>query len=268
MTIRQYVISDPAIIIYKQSHYETTGTPSVVWQQQMEKAYIKTYKLVQNDRPDQYYERDYTADFGTQFRTLPLIEGYNPHCIDPEYGTDPYWDNFLYDQETLQFKGEEHPPIDDEDDPEIPDNQLSRTLIKIWQPNPQINNIVELGYEPIKDEVQATRGLLDETAFLHVLVTKEEEPTCVPLSTSLELKYKKRMLYIPMDFGELTIVGLIDTRALSSGILEADFWKIRLLVPQSIIKEGPAPSFRIMVAKGQLETPKEHRRTQVRSRRH
>ena len=29
----------------------------------MEKAYIKTYKLVHNNRPDRYYEKDYTADF-------------------------------------------------------------------------------------------------------------------------------------------------------------------------------------------------------------
>ena len=46
------------------------------------------------------------------------------------------------------------------------------------------------------------------------------------------------MLYFPMDIGELTI----DTGALSSTIPEADLRKIRLLAPQSIIKEGPAPT--------------------------
>ena len=59
-----------------------------------------------------------------------------------------------------------------------------------------------------------------------------------------------------MDFGELTLDGLVDTGALSSAIPEADLRKIRLLAPQSIIKEGPAPNFQIMVANGQLETPK------------
>ena len=59
-----------------------------------------------------------------------------------------------------------------------------------------------------------------------------------------------------MDFGELTIDGLIDTGALSSAIPEADLRKIRLLAPQSIVKKGPAPTFQIMVANGQLETPK------------
>ena len=59
-----------------------------------------------------------------------------------------------------------------------------------------------------------------------------------------------------MDSGELSIDGLIDTGAYSSTITEADLRKIRLLAPESVIKEGPAPNFQIMVANGQLETPK------------
>ena len=59
-----------------------------------------------------------------------------------------------------------------------------------------------------------------------------------------------------MDFGELTLNGLIDTGAHSSAIQEADLRKIRLLAPQSIVKEGPAPSFQIKDANGNLETPK------------
>ena len=42
----------------------------------------------------------------------------------------------------------------------------------------------------------------------------------------------------------------------SSAITEADLRKIRLLAAQSIIKENPAPNFQILVANGQLETPK------------
>ena len=63
-------------------------------------------------------------------------------------------------------------------------------------------------------------NFFDETAFLHVLVTEEGEPKYVPLSTNLELKYKRQMLHCPMEFGELTIKGLIDTGSLSSAIPE------------------------------------------------
>ena len=75
----------------------------------------------------------------------------------------------------------------------------------------------------------------------------EGEPDCIPLSTNINLKCKKRMLHFPMDFGELTIDGLRDTGALSSAIPEMDLRKIRLLSPQSVIREGPPPNFQIIV---------------------
>ena len=117
-------------------------------------------------------------------------------------------------------------------------------------PNPLGTEINEASTEPIP------QSLLDEKQFQNVLITKDGEPDCIPLSTSINLKCKKRMLYFPMDFGELTIDGLIDTGALSSAIPEMDLRKIRLLSPQSVIREGPPPNFQIMVANGQLETPK------------
>ena len=123
MSIRQYVISDPANFTYNQSQYETTGIPSVVWQQQMDKAYIKTYHLVHHDKTDINYSVDYTENLDTQFRPLPLIEGNNPQYNDPDFCIDPYWDNSPYDQQTSQFKCEDYPPTDDEDYPEIPNNR-------------------------------------------------------------------------------------------------------------------------------------------------
>ena len=117
-------------------------------------------------------------------------------------------------------------------------------------PNPLGTENPENTSEPIP------QSLLDEKQFQNVLITKDGEPDCIPLSTNINLKCKQRMLHFPMDFGELTIDGLIDTGALSSAIPEMDLGKIRLLSPQSVIREGPPPKFQIMVANGQLETPK------------
>ena len=78
---------------------QTHGKPSVVWQQQMEKAYIITHNnthLYQKPMPQ--WDPDYTKTFLTNFRPLTLIEGYNPQYIDPQYGCDPYWDETLYDR--------------------------------------------------------------------------------------------------------------------------------------------------------------------------
>ena len=251
MSIRQYVISDPANIVFKQSQEDITGTPSTVWQQQMVEACTQTQYIIHSDHPYLYRRNNLTKDSETQFRPLQTVEDYNPQYYDPEYGKDPYWDDELYDKHNLQFRNDDYPPTDDEDDPDIVDTILSRALIEQWQ-----RNFDAIKDQPHAEETQATPGLLDETAFIHVLVTKEGEPAYIPLSTNLGLKYKKRMLYFPMDFGELTIDGLIDTGAHSSAIPEADLRKIRLLAPQSIVKEGPAPTFQIMVANGQLETPK------------
>ena len=256
MSVRQNVISDHPMITFRHNINDTDGTPSDVWQQQIEKAYIKTYKKVHNDRPDRYYDFDYIKDFETHFRPLQLIEDYNPQYIDPEYGKDSYWDDELYDKQNLQFRREDYPPTDDVDDPELLDNNLSRALVELWQPNSEA--IFQEVEEPYRQENhQDPFSLLDETAFLHLLdEEKEGEPSYIPLSTNLGLKFKRRMMYFPMEFGELTLDGLIDTGAHSSAIPEAELRKIHLLAPQSIVKEGPAPSFPIMVANGDLETPK------------
>ena len=115
--------------------------------------------------------------------------------------------------------------------------------------HPVFPNFLET--ENDEDNIEQTpQSLLDEKHFQNVLITKDGEPDCIPLSTNINLKCKKRMLYFPMDFGELTIDGLIDTGALSSAIPEMDLRKIRLLSPESVIREGPPPNFQIMVANG------------------
>ena len=48
-----------------------------------------------NNRLDRFFDMDYTTAFETRFRPLQLIEGYDPHYIDPEFGIDQFWDNSL-----------------------------------------------------------------------------------------------------------------------------------------------------------------------------
>ena len=93
----------------------------------------------------------------------------------------------------------------------------------------------------------------NSSVYLHAVDTSNQK--YVPLSTNLWLKQKRRMLYFPMDFGELTIDGLVDTGALSSAIPESDLKKIRLLTPKSIIEEAGPPNFHIIVANGGVEQP-------------
>ena len=133
------------------------------------------------------------------------------------------------------------------------------TLVEFWQPNSEAINLEEIEKFQRQELHQTTYSLL-EKAFLHVLVTEEGEPAYNPLSTNLGLNSKRRMLYFPMDCGELTVEGLIDTEAHCSAIPEADIRLIRLLAPQPIIKGGPVPSIQIMVT---IRNHKEYRRIKV-----
>ena len=58
-----------------------------------------------------------------------------------------------------------------------------------------------------------------------------------------------------MDAGELTLDGATDTGALTSAIQEADLRKIRLLMPQTILYDGPTLDFQRKATNGHLETP-------------
>ena len=97
--------------------------------------------------------------------------------------------------------------------------------------------------------------LLNEDLTEHIQFDKERNLSYLPISTSLTLKRKRHMYYIPMDFEKLTLDGLIDTGALTSAISEQDPNKIKLLANEAIKETGPPPNFQIMVANGQLEVP-------------
>ena len=155
---------------------------SVVWQQKIKKVYIRTYKIVLYDRPGRYYEMDYTKDFETPFRASQVIEDYNPHYFDTEYGKDPYWEDSLYNQMNLQFRRDDYPPTDDEHDPVIADNKLTTALIEIWRPNPEPTTLKETQGKQYKEQSQESNSFIDEKAFLHVVVARQGEPSYVPLS--------------------------------------------------------------------------------------
>ena len=241
------------------------GYPPVVWQQQMEKAIIITYNnthLLQKPYP--VWDPVHTTTFTTRFRPIPFVDDYNPTYIDQDYGRDPYWDPELYKQDLLQFEyvlGDiDHYNKTVHENPPITHNKKTRALIETWQMNDGTNHPVfpnPLGTENTENSAKSKpQSLLDVKPFQIVLNTKDGEPDCIPLSTNINLNCKKRMSCFPMDFGELTKNGLIDTGALSSAIPEMDLRKIRLLSSQSVIREGQPPNFQIMVANGQLETPK------------
>ena len=126
----------------------------------------------------------------------------------------------------------------------------------MWTVNPHLPDTSALpNFRPRPQNQQRQTAVIDDQLLPQLQVTPDGFTRFLPLSTYLTLKNKRKMLYFPMDFGELNIDGLIDTGALSSAIQEADLRKIRLLAPHTILDEGPQPEFQNMVANGPLEAP-------------
>ena len=111
--MRQHVVSDPPTIIYHSHQKLNTGIPQVVWQQQMERAYIRRYNNMQiMHKTLPTYEYDYTDNFETQSRPLPEVAAYDANFADPQHGFDPYWDGELYGQDKLEYKDNSNKPND------------------------------------------------------------------------------------------------------------------------------------------------------------
>ena len=133
---------------------------------------------------------------------------------------------------------------------------LRNAPIDLWTLNPHLPETSALpNFQPRPQNQQRENAVIEDQILPQLQVPPDGLTRFIPLSTKLPLKNKRKMLYFPMDFGELNIDGLINTGALSSAIPEADLRKIRLLAPHTILNEGPPPEFQIMVANGQLEEP-------------
>ena len=169
-----------------------------------------------------------------------------------------------YNKRHLIFNtNSDKPDINIETDSSQIDQALNQTqtyaLVDPWQlihTLPLLPNQHEQADVTPNSEPQVSLTTAVEARYAKIFITRMEEPDHVPLTTYLGLKYNRRILYCLMDFGELTLDGFVDTGALSSAIPESDIRKIQVLAPQSIIKDGPAPNFRLMVAIGQLENSK------------
>ena len=78
----------------------------------------------------------------------------------------------------------------------------------------------------------------------------------MPLSSTIVLKRKKKMLYVPLDFENgLTIDALVDSGAYVSAIAQKELDRIKQQSPSNILKIDDPPNFQIQVANGQLQKP-------------
>ena len=78
----------------------------------------------------------------------------------------------------------------------------------------------------------------------------------MPLSSTIVLKRKKKMLYVFPDFENgLTIDALVDSGAYVIAIAQKELDRIKQQAPSNILEIDEPPNFQIQVANGQLEKP-------------
>ena len=78
----------------------------------------------------------------------------------------------------------------------------------------------------------------------------------LPLTSTVVLKRKQEMLYVPLDLeNNLTVDALVDSEAFVSAIAQDGLETIKQKTPKNILKIDDPPNFQIQVANGQLEKP-------------
>ena len=159
-------------------------------------------------------------------RLIPFIDDYILYYPDSDYSFDPYWEAYCYNQHHLYFYNNYNKPEQDvEPDSTEIDQALNTILgnarVDQWQHGEQL---IHQPTPPGADDEfhrggpQVSLATAVAARFVNTVVTRIGEPDSVPLTSHLGLKYKRRMLYFKMTFGELTLDGLVDTGPLSSAI--------------------------------------------------
>ena len=78
----------------------------------------------------------------------------------------------------------------------------------------------------------------------------------LPLTSTVVVKRKQEMLYVPVDFeNNLLVDVLVDSRAFVSAIAQNELDTIKQKAPNTILKIDDSPNFQIQIANGQLEKP-------------
>ena len=78
----------------------------------------------------------------------------------------------------------------------------------------------------------------------------------LPLTSTVVLKRKQEMLYVPLDFeNNLTVDALVDSGAFVSAIAQDDLDTIKQKAPNNVLKIDDPPNFQIQVANRHLEKP-------------
>ena len=211
------------------THVKLPPIPEVVWQQPQETHVSNIYQTVTNETHKNTQRPESKQRSDVESQTSPIKETSPQVSVS---STEP----LLGDQTRSALV----PSLNDSTKPssEIQRNEIDMMNSDSGDDNisPPAITISQIGEQLVRDEI---------TNELYM-----------PLSSTIVLKRKREMLYVPLDFENgLTIDALVDSGAYVSAIAQRERDRIKQQSPSNILKIDDPPNFQIQVANGQLGKP-------------
>ena len=209
------------------THLLLPPIPEVVWQQPQENHVTNIHNDLTNEIQNDTHTPKQKNDVGAQ--TSPIKE-----TSSQKSGSDT---ESPLDNQTRSI------PVQCLDGPNKQPNEIQR------------NEIGLTTYDDGDDKISTPE--ITTSQIQEQLVRDENtNELYMPLSSTIVLKRKREMLYVPLDFANgLTIDALVDSGAYVSAIAQTELDRIQQQAPSNILKVDDPPNFQIQVANGQLEKP-------------
>ena len=211
------------------THLKLPPIPEVVWQQPQETHVPNIYQKLTNETYKNTHTPESKQRTAVESQTLPIKD---TSTQLPVSSTEPLLGN--------QTRSSLVPSLNDSKKPnsEIQRNEIDMTTYDNGDDNisPPVITISQIEERLVRD--------------------KDTNEIYMPLSSTIVLKRKKEMLYVPLDFENgLTIDALVESGAYVSAKAQKELDRIKQQSPSNNLKIDDPPNFQIQVANGQLEKP-------------
>ena len=209
------------------THLKLPPIPEVVWQQPQDTHVSNIYQTFTNEIHENTHMPESKQRSDVESQTSPIKETSPQVSVS---STEPLLGSQTKSALVLSLK-----------DSKKPNSEIQRNEIDMTTCDSGDDNISPPAITIPQIEERLVR--VDSTNELYM-----------PLSSTIVLKRKKEMLYVPLDFENgLTIDALVNSGAHVSAIAQKELDRIKQQSPSNILKIDDPPNFQIQVANGQLE---------------
>ena len=104
-----------------------------------------------------------------------------------------------------------------------------------------------------EDTTQNPPSLPQDLDVIKEFIHNDKDDDYIPLMSTIALKKKKTMLFLLVEFNNVKIDALVDSRAYFNAISERDAEQIKHSASQCIMNKAPPPPFKVQYANAELE---------------